>query len=241
MNYSTSTVGEIVAGDYRTAQIFREFGLDFCCGGGAPVEEACAKKKVDSSLVLDALKGLDEKVSTGDNYNAWELDFLAEYIVNTHHSFVRGKLPEIGFYSNKVAHVHGSRHPELIEMYHLFEQLSVELSEHLQKEEDVLFPYIKELVRLKKNGEKLTTKPDFGTAANPVAMMKDEHETAGDIMEQIEQLSNGFTPPEDGCATYKVYFLNLEAFQKDLHKHVHLENNILFPKALALEEELKAE
>lgn len=241
MNYSTSTVGEIVAGDYRTAQVFRSFGLDFCCGGGAPVEEACSKKKVDPALVFKALEKLqDEVVSPEEKYNEWELGFLSDYIVNTHHQFVRGKLPEIGFYSTKVARVHGSRNPELIEMYHLFERLSAELLDHLAKEEEILFPYIKELTELKKAGEKQYTKPHFETAANPVAMMKEEHETAGEIMEQMENLSNGFTPPEEACTTYRVYFKNLKAFQEDLHKHVHLENNILFPKALRLEEELKA-
>lgn len=232
------TVGQIVAEDYRTAQVFRSFGLDFCCGGNKSVEEACSRKGVDLNEVNAALEGLNNTGSNQSNYNEWSLDFLIDYIVNNHHSFVRSKLPEIEFYANKVAKVHGERHPELVEIYQLFMKLKDEITDHLNKEEQILFPYVKELVEAEEENYTLADRPHFGTAANPVAMMEAEHEEAGGIMEQIEELSNNFTPPEDACATCRVLFQNLEGFQDDLHKHVHLENNILFPKALNLEKKL---
>ncbi len=232
------TIGQIVADDYRTAQVFRSFGLDFCCGGNKTVEEACNKKGVDTTEVQNALESLGNDDSGQHNFNEWALDFLIDYIVNNHHSYVRSKLPEIEFYARKVAKVHGERHPELKTIYELFTKLKVEITSHLGKEEDILFPYVKKLVEADKTTTSLLESPSFGTAAKPVAMMEAEHEEAGGIMEQIQKLSSNFTPPGDACTTYRVLFQNLEAFQKDLHKHVHLENNILFPKALALEKRL---
>lgn len=232
------TIGQIVADDYRTAQVFRSFGLDFCCGGNKSVEEACTKKGIDPAEVQNALQNLGNDETEHHNYNQWELDFLIDYIVNNHHSYVRSKLPEIEFYARKVAKVHGERHPELTTIYELFMKLKLEISSHLGKEEDILFPYVKKLVEAEKSPSPFLESPSFGTAANPVAMMEAEHEEAGRIMEQIQELSNNFSPPGDACTTYRVLFQNLEAFQQDLHKHVHLENNILFPKALALEKRL---
>lgn len=232
------TIGQTVAEDYRTARIFGSFGLDFCCGGNKTIEEACAKKGVDVGEVQKALDNLGNAKADNHNYNDWSLDFLIDYIVNNHHEFVRSKLPEIEFYAHKVANVHGERHTELKKIYQLFMKLQNEITDHLDKEEQILFPYVKELVKAEKENISPQDQPQFGTAANPVAMMEAEHEEAGGIMEEIQNLSNDFTPPEDACATYRVLFQNLEGFRDDLHKHVHLENNILFPKALKLEKEL---
>lgn len=231
------TVGQIVAQDYRTAQVFRTFGLDFCCGGNKTIEEAAAKEKVDPTAVRRALQNLKSEGEAQENYNEWTLDFLVDYIVNNHHHFVRNKMPEIEAYAEKVAKVHGNQHPELHKIYTEVMDLYADLIEHLNKEEEILFPYIKELTEAKKNN----TVPDndhFGMGADPVAMMEEEHDEAGETMVRIRELSSDFTPPEDACASYRVLFENLEGFEKDLHKHVHLENNILFPKALKLEKEL---
>lgn len=232
------TVGQIVADDYRTAQVFRAYGLDFCCGGNKTIEEACVKADVDPNEVQEALLSLRENHRKKDNYKDWPLDVLVDYIVNNHHSFVRSKLPEIEFYSSKVAKVHGESHPETKEIYELFLKLKDEISNHLDKEEQFLFPYVKELVKAEQGHVSIKNQPHFGTAANPVSMMEAEHKEAGGIMEEIQNLSNNFTPPEDACTTYRVLYQNLEGFQADLHKHVHLENNILFPKALKLEKNL---
>ncbi len=232
------TVGQLVAEDYRTAQVFRNYGLDFCCGGNKTIEEACAKKDVNPQLVRQALQDLGKSnTAENQNYNEWSLDFLVDYIVNNHHKFTRNKLPEIGIYSKKVAKVHGGRHEELKEIYYEFTMLHTEIFTHLDKEERILFPYIKNLVEAEEKGIK-PNKPDFGEAANPIAMMEEEHDEAGSSMAKIRELSNDFTPPEDACTTYRVLFKNLEGFEKDLHKHIHLENNILFPKALKLEKKL---
>lgn len=222
-------VGQIVAEDYRTAQVLRSYGLDFCCGGGKSLEVACASKGVEINEVVSDLKALNMTDNTGDNYNEWELDFLVDYIVNNHHSFVQKMLPEINFYAEKVARVHGGRHSELLDILQRVRLLTEEMLGHLQKEEEELFPQIKELVRKNKSGS---------VKAAIVEALEDEHDKAGSLMEEIEELTNGFNPPEDACASYRVLFQNLQGFQQDLHKHVHLENNILFPKALNLEKRL---
>tara|TARA_R110000868_G_scaffold383578_9_gene650715 strand:- start:6964 stop:7659 length:696 start_codon:yes stop_codon:yes gene_type:complete len=219
------TVGEIVAEDYRASQVFRAAGLDFCCGGGKTLEEACRLKKIDSNKVITEIFLLRKTVSDEQNYNDWKLDFLIDYIIQNHHSFVRRMLPEVVFYAEKVANRHGQNHPELFEILRVVRQLAPELLEHLEKEENDTFPSIKELVN------------NIGNVKSEKAMfnlLEEEHENAGEMMAIIEELSNGFTPPDGACASYQLLFKNLEAFKSDLHKHVHLENNILFPKALSL-------
>lgn len=231
----TKTIGQLVAEDFRTAQVFRSFKLDFCCGGDKTVKEACNDKGVDYREVQQALQQLGEP-DDGEqhNYNEWALDFLIEYIINNHHKFTRKKLLEIGQYTKKVAGVHGERHPELKQIYYEFTLLHGEMINHLDKEEEILFPFIKQLVEAAEQGKQPET-ADFGKAADPITMMELEHDEAGAAMKKIRELSDDFTPPIDACTTYRLLYENLEAFEKDLHKHVHLENNILFPKALELE------
>ncbi|NIT55388.1 MAG: iron-sulfur cluster repair di-iron protein [Aliifodinibius sp.] len=231
------TIGQLVKDDYRTAQVFQQNGLDFCCGGNRTIEEACVSKDVNTDDVVRALNQITSNGTKEDNYDQWSLDFLVDYIVNNHHEFTRNKLPEIGKYAKKVAKVHGDRHDELNEIYYEFTMLHTEIFNHLDKEERILFPYIKQLVEAEKKGVKPEA-PEFGEAANPIAMMEDEHDEAGTSMAKIRRLSNNFTPPEDACTTYRLLYQNLEGFEKDLHKHVHLENNILFPKAMKLEKQL---
>lgn len=226
---SQKPVGQIVAEDYRASQVLRSYGLDFCCGGGRTLEKACNAKKINLDEVVSELKALELADNTEDNYNEWTLDFLVDYIVNNHHSFVRKMLPELNFYAEKVARVHGERDPELYDILQNVRMLQSEMLGHLQKEEEELFPQVKEMVQQKKTGS---------VKAAIVEALKDEHDKAGELMAQIEALTNGFNPPENACASYRVLFQNLEGFQKDLHKHVHLENNILFPKALQLENRL---
>ncbi|SMO54647.1 iron-sulfur cluster repair di-iron protein [Gracilimonas mengyeensis] len=228
-NYSQTPVGQIVAKDYRTAQILRSHGLDFCCGGGRTLEKACASKNIELEQVISELEGLQTSDSLTENYNEWSLDFLVDYIVNNHHGFVQKALPEINFYAEKVARVHGERNPNLYDILQKVRLLSDEMLGHLQKEEEDLFPQIKELVREHKKGS---------VKEALIEALEDEHDKAGQLMAEIEELTEGFTPPEDACASYRVLFQNLEGFQQDLHKHVHLENNILFPKALNLEQRL---
>lgn len=235
------TLGEIAAKDLRKAEVFRKYGLDFCCGGKKTVKEACAEKGLDVTRIEQELQQADRNVTAARPlpYNDWDPAFLADYIVNTHHTYVRQMLPDISAYAQKVARVHGSQHPELLEINRLVEAINAELMGHLPKEEDILFPFIKKLVQAKANGLPLE-RPHFGTVENPVRMMEMEHESAGQDLEQIRVLSTDYALPEDACGSYRLLFKMLEEFESDLHIHIHLENNILFPKALELEKELRS-
>ncbi len=238
-NSSLPTVGNIVAQDYRAAAVFKKFGIDFCCGGGKSVAKACADKGLDQAEVEAALSTLDQMPVPANrlDFNSWNLPFLADYIVNVHHRYVLDTVPQILAFAKKVAKVHGHAYPETEKIAALFTALGEELLAHLEKEERVLFPYIQRLWNTRSEHGKLIA-PAFGSARNPIRMMEMEHETAGEIIAEIRQLSNNFTPPESACNTYRVLYAMLEEFEQDLHQHVHLENNILFPKAMVLEEEI---
>lgn len=234
------TIGDLVAEDYRRATVFKQHGIDFCCGGGKTLEAACAKKGVALGDMQRALEAAEEK-SAPESMRpaAWSPDFLADYIVNEHHTYVRESIPILGEFTQKVARVHGNGNPEVIEIARRFEEVAREMSQHMMKEEKVLFPHIKELATATKT-HRDPAKPAFGTVRNPIQMMEHEHDQAGALMREIRRLSGNFTPPEHACATWRVSYAKLEEFEDDLHRHVHLENNILFPKAAALEDELTA-
>lgn len=230
------TIGEIVAQDYRTASVFKRYGIDFCCGGKRSVADACTEKGIDLTTIEQELSELVQQPSALQmSYKDWAADFLTDYIVNRHHTYVRKAIPEITAYAEKVAKVHGKRHPETVEIFYNWKALAAELESHMLKEENILFPYIKQLAKVNEN--QLLTLP-FGTVQHPVSMMEMEHEDAGELMSVIRKLSSGFTPPEDACTTYRVLFNLLEDFENDLHEHVHIENNVLFPKAIQIENEL---
>ena len=230
------TLGEIAVKDLRKAEVFKKYGLDFCCGGKKTVKEACAEKGIDVTKVEQELQTADKNISSARPlpYNEWSLDFLADYIVNTHHSYIKKTIPDLRSYATKVASVHGVQHPELLPIRQLVEEVCDELSTHMIKEETVLFPYVKQLVASKNNGN-ATQYGNFNTIKTPINMMEMEHESVGKSLEQIRTLSNNYSLPEDACASYSYLFKTLDEFENDLHIHVHLENNILFPKALELE------
>jgi regulator of cell morphogenesis and NO signaling len=234
------TLGQIAAKDLRKAQVFKKYGLDFCCGGKKTVKEACAEKGLDVTKVEKELQQADTLPSSRPiPYGDWSLDFLADYIVNTHHSYVHKTLPDIKAYAEKVMRVHGNRHTELLRIHQLVEEIYAELMAHMVKEEKVLFPYIKELVAAKNNTQPLHAAA-FGTVQNPINMMEMEHELVGKNLEEIRQLSNNYLLPEDACASYSLLYRMLDEFEEDLHLHIHLENNILFPKALEIEKKLQS-
>jgi iron-sulfur cluster repair di-iron protein len=237
---SEETLGQITAKDLNKARIFKKYGLDFCCGGKKTVKEACAEKGLDVTKIEYELQQVEKTPGFRPlPYNEWSLDFLADYIVNTHHSYVRKTLPDIKAYAEKVKKVHGKTHPELLSIYRLVEDVNAELSAHMIKEEVVLFPYIKELVAAKKE-----TKPvhaeQFDKIQNPINRMEMEHEMVGNNLAEIRKLSKNYEIPEDACATYSLLYRMLDEFEEDLHLHVHLENNILFPKALEIEKQLNS-
>lgn len=231
-------VSDVVASNIKSAHIFKKYGIDFCCGGGISIEKACEKKNINMNSLLDDLKNLDDKVLPSQNFNNWELDFLIDYIVNTHHVYVTESLDLINAYAAKVSKVHGLGHPPVIKIHNLFTQVTDELAVHMQKEELILFPYIKQLVSSKKEMSMAIPAP-FGSVLNPVLMMEQEHEFVGNILKEIAYLSNNYNPPEWACNTFKALYAKLDEFEQDLHIHVHLENNILFPKSIKLEEDLR--
>ena len=227
------TLGEIAVKDLRKAEVFKKYGLDFCCGGKKTVKEACAEKGLDVTKIEQELQTADKNVAGTRPlpYNDWNLDFLADYIVNTHHSYVKKTIPDLRNYSEKVARVHGGHHPELFRINQLVQEVCDEMSEHMVKEENVLFPYVKHIV--KTNGNVKFDSLD--TVQEPIDIAVTEHELVGGNMEQIRELSHNYELPEDACASYSFLFKTLDEFEDDLHIHVHLENNILFPKALDME------
>ena len=228
------TIGEMVAEDFKAAEVFRKYKIDFCCKGNRTIEEACENKKFNVEDVYKDLENLSKNPSGEIDFNSWPLDLLADYVEKTHHRYVEEKTAVLLVYLNKLCKVHGERHPELFEINELFVESAKDLGAHMKKEELILFPFIKKMVAAKQKGENIE-KPHFGSVENPVAMMKHEHTVEGDRFVKIAELTNNYQFPEDACGTYQVTFKMLEDFENDLHKHIHLENNILFPKAIELE------
>ena len=235
---TTATIGEIVAKDYRTAEVFKKFDLDFCCGGKKSLETACSEKGINAAELKEALAALDkEQKDPPQDFNAMELDGLIDHIINTHHKYVTEALPLLDEFSAKVARVHGDANPEVIEIANHYREVANELRMHMHKEEGILFPYIVQLAKANRNNDPIAPSP-FGTVRNPINMMESEHDSAGGSMAAIKELSTDYTPPEHACNTYRVLYAKLKEFEGDLHQHIHLENNILFPKAIKLEEKL---
>jgi regulator of cell morphogenesis and NO signaling len=230
-NADEQTLGQLAAKDLRKAEVFKKYGIDFCCGGKKTIKQACMEKGLDITKVEQELQLIDKTPGRPSlPYEEWSLDFLADYIVNTHHSYVRKSLPDIRGYAAKVARVHGERHPELAEIYQLIEEINCELTAHMLKEEKILFPYIKALGK--------PAEPQFAafnTVQQPINLMEMEHELVGEHLAKIRSISKNYTLPEDACASYSLLYRKLEEFESDMHIHIHLENNILFPGALALE------
>jgi len=230
---TTTTVGDIVAADFRTAAVFERFGSDFCCGGRVSLADACRAAAIEPSAVIEAIDTLSDSSSQDDDVSAWPVERLIDHILSIHHRYVRSALPEIERHLAAIQAAHGTRHPELADVRSCFDALTLELLQHMMKEERVLFPYVLELAaRDRRRG---WAPSPFGTVENPIRMMEREHRDAADHLQTIRRLTAGFSAPADGCATYAVCMAELAAFERDLHRHVHLENNVLFPAAIRLE------
>ncbi len=231
----TQTVREIALEQPSSIRVFEQFGIDYCCGGRKPLTDACAEKNVDYHAVLTALeKAETAEEPTAEDWTKRSLAGLSAYIVATHHEYCKTELPRLAGLAARVVNRHGASRPELPTIQSKLAQLTEELTEHLAKEEIVLFPYISKLERSIAEG---SSKPHgcFGTVAHPVAMMVQEHDAAGMLIAEIRALSGDFKTPEGACPTYHAFYDGLRGFEKDLHQHVHLENNILFPRAIELE------
>ena len=226
-------IGDVVATDFRAAAVFQQFGIDFCCGGKKSIAEVCEARQLSQEAVLQALERACARPDLSPRFGEWQPDALVNFIVRAHHGYVKDALPALVAYTGKLAAVHGDRHPELREVADLTVQVADEMTSHMAKEEQVLFPYIVAVAHASRTDSPIPQAP-FGSIDNPIRMMEHEHESAGSAMARIRHLTGDYTPPADGCTTYRVCLQALEAFESDLHAHVHLENNILFPRARAL-------
>ena len=228
IEFKNLQIGDIVADDFRTSKVFTDLGIDFCCGGKQTVGEVCNELKIDTKELEKRVEEVkSEPISHSLNYKEWDLPFLIDYIVNTHHKYVVKTLPELVFYTGKIASVHGETHAELIDIAAKIEAVNTELKQHLKNEEEVLFPAIRTTL----------TNPSDETKTvihSEIERMLGEHDFAGGTLDEINRTTDGYKTPEDACNTYEVAFKLLKQFEADIHVHVHLENNILFPKALDL-------
>lgn len=225
------TIGEFVAEDYRTAAVFEKYGIDFCCGGNVALSVACQRQGIDPALILREIEAAKrEPIERSQNFTAWELPFLADYIVTVHHAYIKENAGQIALYSRKIAQVHGTRHPEVKEIATIFDKVAVDLAAHLREEEDIFFPAVKRADAARKAG-KTPEQRDIDVMRVDLERLHREHEEVGDAIHTIRHLAKDFAVPEDACNTYAVTYQKLKEFEDDLHKHVHLENNILFLKA----------
>lgn len=225
------TVGQLVAQNFRAAEVFKKYGIDFCCKGGKLLEDVCREKNLDITQIENELmeKFTGNIKLAEDTYNNLPIDQLAEHIQATHHKYVRESIPVLLAYLNKINQVHGGRHPELAEILEEFSQSADELMHHMIKEETILFPAVMKVAECTQNGRQVPSF-FFGPLSNPIGSMQEEHSIEGDRFARMAQLSNNFTPPEDACTTYRVAYMKLNEFADDLFTHIHLENNVLFPK-----------
>lgn len=230
----SKTVGELVADDFRTAQVFQKYGIDFCCGGKVALAEACQERGIDPAKLLEEMDTVSqEPLDRSQNFGGWPLTFLADYIINTHHSYLNDNTTQIAAYARKIAEVHGAGHPEVIEIARIFDKIAEDMTAHLREEEEVLFPAVRRIDAAQKAGSAAQAS-DLETIRESLVKLDKEHQEIGDAVHAIRDLANGYAIPEGVCNTYVVTYKLLKEFEDDLHKHVHLENNILFPKAARL-------
>lgn len=235
MTSATQTVRDIALQQPTSIRVFERFGIDFCCGGRKPLAEACAASNLEIDAVLAALESAaNGPAPLTEDWSQSSLEALTAHIISTHHAYVKQELPRLALLAEKVVRRHGDTQAELPLIQTTLAQLDEELTQHLAKEEAVLFPYITRLERSTLNGTPIP-RNCFGTISNPIAMMTEEHDAAGALLAEIRQLSHHFTTPVGACPTYCAFYTGLSEFEQDLHRHIHLENNILFPRAIQLE------
>ncbi len=236
MTFSNATkVKEIVLSNPGARSILEDAGVDYCCGGGKSLQEACLHADVPTEEILDRLRRNSEQVNPDEaNWTSASLSDLTRHIREKHHRYVREAISRIRPLLQKVNAKHGENHPEILVIENLFLQVGQEMIMHMQKEEQILFPYI-DALECSVNGNGTLEPPFFQTVRNPIHSMMKEHDAAGDLVKQIRKASLGYAPPADACTSYRALYQELSEFEADLHQHVHLENNILFPRAVEME------
>lgn len=231
MDEAQKTIGEIVAEDYRTAKVFETHGIDFCCGGNIALQIICQEKELDLAVITQELEAIkSEPVARSQDFASWEISFLIDYIVNVHHGYLKDTMDKINGYAQKIAKVHGSGHPEVIEIAAIFHKIAAELKPHLKEEEEIFFPAVQRVEANKKAGTTAATE-DVATLERSLKNLQKEHEEVGEAIHKIRHLAGDYAIPDNVCNTFALTYQKLKEFEDDLHKHVHLENNILFPKA----------
>lgn len=238
--YSTDTVGKLAVAIPGATRVFEALGIDYCCGGNRSLNEVCRISNLSIENVIGSLAQAEAAVANQqtEDWQKTSLTALFTYIVDYHHTFTRKELERLEALINKVCSVHGLNHPELLKLQTNFQALSQDMVPHMLKEEQVLFPYIEKLEKAYLHKEPVPH-PFFGTVQNPVRMMMFEHDTAGEILAEMRALANNYTVPPEGCISYKTLYQALQDFEYNLHQHIHLENNLLFPRAIELESSLK--
>ena len=232
-------VADVATAHPAAIRVFQRHGIDFCCGGKKPLRQACAEAKVSyDQLASDLQAALAQKPGNERSWTDAPLTELTDHIVARYHTWLREELPRLGAMAEKVARVHGERHPEVLRVHEVFLSLRDDLLPHMMKEEQVLFPYLRQMDALRTAGRLLPASP-FGTVGNPIAAMEAEHETVGDLIGLLREVTGGFEPPADACNTYRGLYHGLGELERELHEHIHLENNVQFPRAVALEEQLR--
>jgi regulator of cell morphogenesis and NO signaling len=231
-------LGDLVMEHSQAAAIFERFGLDYCCHGHQTLAEAAQERGVTVDEVLNALASLGgPPVETSQAFGSADLDSVTRHIVDHHHHYVRETTPTITRWLDKLVLRHGTRHPELAEVRATFERIAEELMAHMAKEENILFPFIDAMAVARRAGERLPSGP-FGTVLNPVRVMEEDHQLVGELLTRLRALTGGFAAPPDGCRTFTLCYAELARYAADLHRHIHLENHVLFPRALDLERAL---
>jgi regulator of cell morphogenesis and NO signaling len=231
------TVREWVVEKPAVARVFEKLGIDYCCGGGKSLEEACRAVNLSVGEVLNSLETAEQSAQAAQGDRDWRNEPLADlisHIKDTHHTYTREEIARLGPLFDKVCSVHGEKHRELLQLRQIFVVLAQELTMHMMKEEHVLFPYIERMEEAVIEKAPIVP-PPFGSVQNPVRMMEHEHDSAGNALRAMREVSNGYVAPADACVSYQTLFTALVGFEADLHQHIHLENNILFPRAVALE------
>ena len=231
------TVREIATENPASVRVFEKLGIDYCCGGRKPLAQACAEAGVPVEQALDLLANDSHPEDAAEpEWKATRLSTLTSHIVARHHDLARREIPRIEALAHRVKSRHGDAHPEVSEIEELFLSLAQEFSTHMMKEEQMLFPYIERIEAAEHEGKAAPTMP-FGSVARPIAVMTADHDDAGALLARIRELSSGYAIPDGACPTYRAFYNALEEFERDMHHHVHLENNILFPRAIAMEAE----
>jgi regulator of cell morphogenesis and NO signaling len=231
------TVREVAVEFPEATRVFEKLGIDYCCGGNKSLQQACIALSLSVEEVIRSLDVAAQAARTKQPTGNWQEEALAdliEHIVASHHKYTREEVARLKPLLQKVCSVHGKKHPELEVVQDTFHELAQELSTHMMKEEMVLFPYIVRMEEAVIQKEPVLPAP-FGSIENPVAIMVHEHDLAGVALRTIRQSSTGFTPPPDACVSYQTLYKALADLEADLHQHIHLENNILFPRALEME------